>query len=123
MGLATGNSEPAPSTVEAAATDKEKDNYYDEECGGIHDSLQAETNRAALARLEASTPREKPRGRRMVPSVQLTCSAFLRDGENFFIGVPCSGNYGGRMLARRVRDGLLASKNRQSHAFSTALDD
>ena len=52
MGLATGNSEPAPSTVEAAATDKEQDNYYDEKCGGIHDSLQAKpTGRFARLKL------------------------------------------------------------------------
>ena len=49
MGLATGNSEPAPSTVEAAATDKEQDNYYDEECGGIHDSTPG-GNQLAVSR-------------------------------------------------------------------------
>ena len=54
--LAAVNSEPAPSTVEAAATDKKQDNYYDEQCGGIHDRLQAETNRAAWRGSKASTP-------------------------------------------------------------------
>ena len=61
MGLTTGNSEPAPSTVETAATDKEQDNYYDEKCGGIHDSLQAETNRDAAGGFYAvrKTPRKR----------------------------------------------------------------
>ena len=122
MGLATGNSEPAPSTVEAAATDKEQDNYYDEECGGIHDSTPG-GNQLAVSRgssfyavRETSTGRNGSFGAADVFSIFEGRREFLYRSTLF-------GNYGGRMLARRVRDGLLASKNRQSHAFSTALDD
>ena len=39
--------EPAPSTIEAAAANKEQHNYYDQKCGGIHDSLRAETEPTA----------------------------------------------------------------------------
>ena len=57
------NSEPAPSTVETAAPDKEQDNYYDEKCGGIHDSLQAETNRGLSAAGGFYAVRKTPRKR------------------------------------------------------------